>query len=563
MCSYDRLCPGSPLRSDRRGGERGSCCCGRPRWRRSRGGSRRSARSRGRRRRSGVPRGCGSARRSRAARAGAGRARPERAGGVGGAARRARGDRRRGRVGAGRGGVLRAPTGCAGSTAGTSRDVIARRDGRWRCRRASAAAPTRFAAYAAAGAAAAGGAGATARGRRSRLARGATSSRRCRSRAASRLGRDERAAAICRVAGAARDPQARRAGRAPAPTRSRTASAARAAGAASSPAAATSRCGRARRARRLRERLELPEAASGSSSSGRSSCWSIGCWPRRGGAGGRCGGCGSRRGWPEGGLGLRGGAAEPERRAEGLLLAWRRSWASCRGRRSRWPAGDGFGPAAGDQEPLVATPEERRRARLAEAVRQGAPRPGEEALLRVLEVDPESRVPERRAMLTPFPEPSRLSDRVTEAPGRAASRSRSASGARHAGRGRAAWRSRRCARSGWSRTAGGRRDPLRRRYFELVLADGRDVSSSASRRTAGAGIAQRGLSGDARATSSCTRTPPSRSSTARRRPVELAAAAAELGYPALALTDHDGLWGSMEFAQACRGSASARSRAPS
>ena len=36
-------------------------------------------------------------------------------------------------------------------------------------------------------------------------------------------------------------------------------------------------------------------------------------------------------------------------------------------------------------------------------------------------------------------------------------------------------------------------------------------------------------------------------------PSELAATAAELGYPALALTDHDGLWGSMEFAQACKG----------
>jgi error-prone DNA polymerase len=36
-------------------------------------------------------------------------------------------------------------------------------------------------------------------------------------------------------------------------------------------------------------------------------------------------------------------------------------------------------------------------------------------------------------------------------------------------------------------------------------------------------------------------------------PSELAATAANLGYPALALTDHDGLWGSMEFAQACKG----------
>ncbi len=36
-------------------------------------------------------------------------------------------------------------------------------------------------------------------------------------------------------------------------------------------------------------------------------------------------------------------------------------------------------------------------------------------------------------------------------------------------------------------------------------------------------------------------------------PTELAAAAAELGYPALALTDHDGVWGSMEWVHACRG----------
>jgi error-prone DNA polymerase len=35
--------------------------------------------------------------------------------------------------------------------------------------------------------------------------------------------------------------------------------------------------------------------------------------------------------------------------------------------------------------------------------------------------------------------------------------------------------------------------------------------------------------------------------------MELAAAAASHGYPVFALTDHDGVWGSMEFAQACRG----------
>ncbi len=36
-------------------------------------------------------------------------------------------------------------------------------------------------------------------------------------------------------------------------------------------------------------------------------------------------------------------------------------------------------------------------------------------------------------------------------------------------------------------------------------------------------------------------------------PTQLAAAAADRGYPAFALTDHDGVWGSMELAHACRG----------
>ena len=36
-------------------------------------------------------------------------------------------------------------------------------------------------------------------------------------------------------------------------------------------------------------------------------------------------------------------------------------------------------------------------------------------------------------------------------------------------------------------------------------------------------------------------------------PMELVAAAADHGYPAFALTDHDGVWGSMEFAHACKG----------
>ena len=36
-------------------------------------------------------------------------------------------------------------------------------------------------------------------------------------------------------------------------------------------------------------------------------------------------------------------------------------------------------------------------------------------------------------------------------------------------------------------------------------------------------------------------------------PAELAGAAADLGYSTFALTDHDGIWGSMEFIDACKG----------
>jgi protein ImuB len=48
-----------------------------------------------------------------------------------------------------------------------------------------------------------------------------------------------------------------------------------------------------------------------------------------------------------------------------------------------------------------------RRARLGEAVRHVRHATGEESLMRVLEVDPDSRLPERRAVLAPFPEEGR------------------------------------------------------------------------------------------------------------------------------------------------------------
>jgi len=62
-----------------------------------------------------------------------------------------------------------------------------------------------------------------------------------------------------------------------------------------------------------------------------------------------------------------------------------------------------LGPETGEQLSL-AGPEEQRRRRISEAVRQTRSAAGADAVLRVLEVDPESRVPERREVLMPFPE---------------------------------------------------------------------------------------------------------------------------------------------------------------
>jgi len=63
-----------------------------------------------------------------------------------------------------------------------------------------------------------------------------------------------------------------------------------------------------------------------------------------------------------------------------------------------------LGAPGHDQPVLSRDPGERRRARLAEAVRQARAAGGRDAVLRVLDVDPRSRVPERRVILTPFPE---------------------------------------------------------------------------------------------------------------------------------------------------------------
>jgi protein ImuB len=61
-----------------------------------------------------------------------------------------------------------------------------------------------------------------------------------------------------------------------------------------------------------------------------------------------------------------------------------------------------LGAVAHAQPSLERSPAERRRARLGEAVRQARAAAGRDAVLRVLDVDPDSRVPERRMLLTPF-----------------------------------------------------------------------------------------------------------------------------------------------------------------
>jgi protein ImuB len=68
---------------------------------------------------------------------------------------------------------------------------------------------------------------------------------------------------------------------------------------------------------------------------------------------------------------------------------------------------EAFGPPAYAQETLVEEQGAARRAHLGEAVRQARQAAGDDAAMRVLEVDPGSRIPERRAVLAPFPEGDR------------------------------------------------------------------------------------------------------------------------------------------------------------
>jgi protein ImuB len=67
---------------------------------------------------------------------------------------------------------------------------------------------------------------------------------------------------------------------------------------------------------------------------------------------------------------------------------------------------EAFGPPAQDQGRLLDEAAAVRHAKLGEAVRQARQAAGAEAALRVLDLDPDSRIPERRAVLAPFPDAS-------------------------------------------------------------------------------------------------------------------------------------------------------------
>jgi nucleotidyltransferase/DNA polymerase involved in DNA repair len=67
-----------------------------------------------------------------------------------------------------------------------------------------------------------------------------------------------------------------------------------------------------------------------------------------------------------------------------------------------WIGGDASGAIGGHQLTAVPSPGEERRARAGEAVRQVRAAQGEAAMLRIVEMEPWSRLPERRWALAPF-----------------------------------------------------------------------------------------------------------------------------------------------------------------
>ena len=139
------------------------------------------------------------------------------------------------------------------------------------------------------------------------------------------------------------------------------------------------------------------------SSAARWSCSSTACWPVASAAGARCARSLSAT-LVEGGtwrerVVFREPLADAARM--GLALGPRLELLPAPAEALRLTA-ERLGPPHAGERALFDDGSVQRRARLREAVRQARAVAGPEAALRVLAVDPDSRVPERRAVLTPF-----------------------------------------------------------------------------------------------------------------------------------------------------------------
>ena len=284
-------------------------------------------------------------------------------------------------------------TACAASTAAPRRGVVAaaRRGG---CR-ADGVAPIAAGPHAASPPSSAGRAGCRGRLPVAALAHRAWGSR------------EREAGELVETLRAARDRHAGGASPRSPPTRSPTASARSGCGRCGSPAARRSRCGRARRHEELAEEIELPEGTAGPPArprpraarrppAGRAAAQ--GADAARRSASAPCSPAAAA------GASSRAWAGRPPRRGS-CAASWRRGSRRCRRRRRRC----GCGRSASARRPATSSSSrsaasEPRRRRLGAAVREVRAAQGAEALLKVLPVDAASRVPERWAMLTPFPE---------------------------------------------------------------------------------------------------------------------------------------------------------------
>ncbi len=173
---------------------------------------------------------------------------------------------------------------------------------------------------------------------------------------------------------------------------------------ATSPAARTRRCALAMPSERLQEVLELPESASGPQLERALGLLidRVLARPERRGR--------SVRAVVLSAALVSGGTWRSQLTFREALADPRRMRLALTGRLTDLPAPadslrlrvEAFGPPSGDQRSLLAEPAAIRRARLREAVRQTRAAAGPDAALRILAVDPDSRVPERRLALAPW-----------------------------------------------------------------------------------------------------------------------------------------------------------------